>query len=105
MLKDYDGIGWYAVPLTVPKEWKGREVALVFGAVDESAWVYVNGKFCGSHLFKERDDWKKAFAIDITNAVNWSKTGQTLHVKVEDKGGQGGIWRPVMLVSRTPKKK
>ena len=105
MLKNYDGIGWYAVPLTVPKEWKGREVALVFGAVDESAWVYVNGQFCGSRIFKERDDWKTAFSIDITKAVNFSKPGQTLFVKVEDRGGQGGIWRPVMLVSKTPKKK
>ena len=104
MLKNYDGNAWYAFSLKVPQEWKGKEVALIFGAVDESAWVYVNGKLCGSHIYKEKDDWKKPFTIDITDAINWTSGGQKLFVRVEDNGGMGGIWRPVMLVCRDKKK-
>ena len=103
LLKNYDGVAWYAIPLKVPAEWKGKEVALVFGAVDESAWVYLNGKFCGSRIFKERDDWKMPFTIRIDQAIDWSSPGQKLYVRVEDKAGLGGIWRPVMLVCREKK--
>ena len=104
MLKNYNGSAWYAVPLSIPKEWKGKEIALVFGAVDESAWVYVNGKLCGSQVYKGGDDWKKPFTIVITDAMDWSKGNQSLFVRVEDNGGLGGLWRPVYMVCREKKK-
>ena len=96
-MKNYDGVGWYSLKLTVPARWKGREISLLFSAVDESAWVYLNGKFCGERVFKDRDDWKKPFAIRIDPAIDWNKAHQSLIVKVRDTGGQGGIWRPVVL--------
>ena len=43
----YDGIGWYAAEIQVPEEWKDREVLLYFGAVNNSALVYVNGSRAG----------------------------------------------------------
>ena len=96
-MKNYDGVGWYSLRLAVPPQWKGREVYLLFAGVDESAWVYLNGKFCGERLFKDRDDWKKPFEIRIDPAIDWSKKYQSLIVKVKDIGGQGGIWRPVSI--------
>ena len=97
ILKTYDGIGWYAVGLKIPEKWKGRKIYLHFGAVDESAWIYLNGKLCGTHLFKQPDDWKTPFAIRIDPAVDWKLKEQVLTVKVEDRGGMGGIWQPVLL--------
>jgi hypothetical protein len=97
-LAKYDGIGYYGIGIKIPKEWKGKKVSLIFGAVDESAWVYVNGKLCGSHVYKLPDDWQTPFTIPIEQAIDWNAPEQTLVVKVEDNGGQGGIWRPVMLV-------
>ena len=100
LLAKYDGVGYYALALRIPKDWKGKKISLLFGAVDESAWVYVNGKLCGTHIYKNPDDWQTPFAISVDQAVDWSKKEQTLVVRVEDNGGQGGIWRPVMLVCR-----
>ena len=102
-LKTYDGAAWYALPLSVPAAWKGKEIALVFGAVDESAWVYLNGKLCGTQIYKGGDDWKKPFTIRIDQAINWNGGSQRLFVRVEDNGGLGGLWRPVMLVCRDKK--
>jgi hypothetical protein len=96
-MKNYDGIGWYGLRLKLPKEWKGRKIYLIFGAVDESAWIYLNGKYCGERVYKGGDDWKKSFNIRIDMNVNWNTPYQSLIVKVRDKGGQGGIWRPVTL--------
>ena len=99
MMKNYDGAGWYSLRLDVPAKWKGKKIWLLFGAVDESAWIYLNGKFCGERIFKESDDWKKPFQIRIDENIDWSQKSQSLVVKVYDKGGQGGIWRPVVLAA------
>ena len=91
------GIGWYALRLSIPKKWQGKKVFLHFGAVDESAWIYLNGKFCGERVSKDPDDWKKSFSIRIDRNINWQQKYQSLVVKVRDIGGQGGIWQPVTL--------
>ena len=38
-------------------------------------------------------------AIPISEAIDWTKEKQTVIVRVEDKAGQGGIWRPVWLTA------
>ena len=97
MMVKYDGIGWYALRLAVPKKWQGKQVYLRFGAVDESAWVYLNGKFCGERVYKNENDWKKSFSIRIDQNIDWTGKYQSLVVKVQDTAGQGGIWQPVMM--------
>ena len=97
MLKSYNGIAYYGQNLSIPREWKGKEIYLIFGAVDESAWVYMNGKFAGKHLFVTDEDWKTPFAISVTDKIDWNSEKQTVIVRVEDKEGLGGIWRPVLL--------
>ena len=97
IMAKYDGIGWYALRLAIPKKWQGKEIYLQFGAVDESAWVYLNGNFCGERIYKDPDDWKKSFSIRIDQNIDWTKKYQSLIVKVRDVAGQGGIWQPVML--------
>jgi hypothetical protein len=99
-LANYDGIGWYSCQLKVPKNWKNRKVFLYFGAVDESCWVYVNGKLAGKHLFEQPNDWNSPFAINIDTTIDWNKSNQLVTVRVEDKSGAGGIWKPVWLVSQ-----
>ena len=95
-LKKYDGIGWYAIRLTKRPKLKGKKVNLWFGAVDESCWIYMNGKLVGKHLFIKPDDWKTPFAIPI-DADALAENDQILIVRVEDKAGAGGIWKPVSL--------
>jgi hypothetical protein len=98
-MKEYNGIGWYSLPLQVPPRWKGKKIYLLFAGVDESGWIYLNGKLCGERIFKEENDWKRSFEIRIDQNIDWSKKSQDLVVKVRDIGGQGGIWRPVVLVT------
>ena len=86
-------------------DWKGRKVFLYFGAVDESCWIYVNGKKAGEHLVVKPDDWRSPFSIEITDCIDWDSPSQVVVVRVEDKSGGGGIWKDVMLVSKLPEKK
>lgn len=98
-LKKYDGIGWYAQNIKIPEKYKGRKLYLMFGAVDESCWVYINGKEVGKRLFQKPDDWKTPFKIRIDQAIDWKNKSTTVIVRVEDKAGAGGIWQPVWIVT------
>jgi hypothetical protein len=98
---NYDGIAWYATTVEIPADWQNRDVFLYFGAVDESCWVFVNGQTAGEHVFRERNDWTTPFTIPISSVVDWSRPRQAIIVKVEDRAGAGGIWKPVWVVSKT----
>jgi hypothetical protein len=96
----YDGDAWYRVRFTVPAAMEGRRLVLHFGAVDEEAWVYLNGELQGEHTTASTGQtvhqiWDKPFAIPLQNA----RAGQenTLVVKVRDSLGAGGIFLPVKL--------
>lgn len=95
----------------VPKNWKGKQVLLHFGAVDWKADVWVNDVKVGSHT-----GGFAPFSFDITAALN-SKGSNSLTVRVwdpTDKGNQprgkqvrkpksiwytpvSGIWQTVWL--------
>lgn len=48
-MRDYCGDFWYELDFSVPEEWRGRTVALRFGAATHVATVYVNGHEITSH--------------------------------------------------------
>ena len=78
---------------------------LLFGAVDEACTVWVNGQKVLQRPYPfqgHTDSWREAFEIDVTRIVR-SDRPNTLAVRVEDRVGAGGIWRPVWLaVSDAP---
>jgi len=103
---------WYERAFTLPDGFNRGRVLLHFGAVDQSAWVYVNGHEVCRHV-----GGYTPFSADITNALQ--DDNNTLTVKVQDlsdtshhsrgkqktkRGGiwytaQSGIWQTVWLES------
>ncbi|MEG1757581.1 MAG: glycoside hydrolase family 2 TIM barrel-domain containing protein [Oscillospiraceae bacterium] len=87
---------WYERSFCLEKKKQSDRVLLNFGAVDQAATVYVNGKEAGSHT-----GGYTAFTLDITSLA---KAENTLTVKVTDssdtsyhsrgkqKTERGGIW-------------
>jgi len=59
----------YGRTFEVPEEWKGRRLILHFGAVDQVAKVYVDGKLAGSH-----EGGYLPFSFDITDLLNAEKS-------------------------------
>jgi hypothetical protein len=95
--EDYDGIAWYRRQFTAPSVQSGKRVFLAFGAVDDAAKVWLNGKYVGTrdvHL-----GWNIPFAFEVTKQL---KPGQVnvLAVEVTDRGGNGGIWKSVKLMEK-----
>jgi hypothetical protein len=97
-----DGLGWFRKTVAVPKELTQKHLYMCFGAVDESAWVYIDGQLrhtstpdtTGLEITKL---WATPFRFD---AAEWLKPGQRhqVTVRVHDAGGMGGIYMPVLLV-------
>jgi len=96
--KDFDGIAWYRTHARLDPALPGQRLWLVFGAIDESCWLYVNGKIVGEQIYnsKEEDDaWQKPRRFDITDYVQ--SGDNVLAVKVRDLFGMGGIYRGAAL--------
>ena len=72
-----------------------KAVELYFRGVDESAWVWLNGKYVGQHDLGP-SGWDKPFHLDVTGEILWGKEN-VLAVRVEDTQYGGGIWRPVSV--------
>ena len=100
----------YERGFAVPDSWKGNRILLHFGAVDQTARVYVNKQECGSH-----EGGYLPFTCEITSLVEYGKIN-TLRVEAaddldhkypwgkqrRDNGGMwytpvSGIWQPVWL--------
>jgi hypothetical protein len=71
---------------------------LRFGAVDESAWLYVDGKLIAWYdtAFPEKT-WDKPFLLEVTGSLK-SNSEHLLAIRVGNTRGAGGIYRPISLM-------
>lgn len=93
---DYVGAAWYRRTIDVP-DLDADEVALLeFGAVDESAWVWVNGAFVGEHDIGPLG-WDRPFEFDVTEHLRPGQENQ-ITVRALNTAHAGGIWEPIDLV-------
>ena len=93
--KDKTGIGWYRGRFVLPVKPKMNAVEINFEAVDESAWVWINGQYAGQHDTGQGGR-EVPFRIDITPFLKWDAENQVA-VRVLNTAKTGGIWKPVKL--------
>ena len=92
---DYDGRAWYRAGFAIPSAAQGQQLLLYFGAVDESAEVWINGRKAGQHRIGQ-SGWDKRFAVDITRFALPGEDNR-IAVRVRDEIHMGGIWKSVKL--------
>jgi hypothetical protein len=94
---DYDGIAWYRGTVTLPAKPTAAYagVDLVFGGVDESAWVWINGEYVGQHD-EGPAGYNKTIRMEVTELLKWGEPNQ-IAVRVLDRANGGGIWKPISL--------
>jgi hypothetical protein len=98
----HHGYGWYRQRVTVTDAMLAPEsLRLLFGAVDEQAWVYINGRLAFEHTVAStglpvETLWTTPFRFDPRPFL---KPGEnTLAVRVHDTLGMAGVWKPVTLI-------
>lgn len=89
---------WYRLTWDVPDVQvpEGSKLYLYFGAVDETATVWINGVAAGGHREHPNLGWEKRFPIDVTGKLEPGAVN-TIAVRVGNGLFAGGIWKSVKL--------
>ncbi len=95
-LRYYKGAAWYRTTVTLPDKHDGK-VMLWFGAVDEDATIWINGKEAGKKPDKNPNN---PFELDVTSAIQPGKPNlvavRVMNERVNELG-TGGIMKTVMF--------
>ena len=102
-----DERGLYRLRFTIPPEWKGRRIRLVFDGVMTDAAVKINGRSAGplhqGGFYRFRYDVTSLVKLDAENLleVDVAKVSADPDTERAERGGDywvfGGIYRPVWL--------
>ncbi len=95
---DYDGYGWYRRTIALDEKPAGK-VRIAFAGCDESADVYLNGERVGGHDVGE-SGWDQPFSVDLTGKLRAG--ANELAVRVLNRTGPGGIWKPAAIFTEHP---
>lgn len=97
---DYHGYGWYVTTFVGPESWEGHKVTLHFEAVDEQAWVYLNGEPIGAHTVESTglpvgELWNRPFTLEVPAELILPGEENLLVVRIHSSAGASGIWGEV----------
>ena len=92
-VEDYDGVAWYRIKFRMPEKMDHTAVEIIFGGVDESAWVWLNGKYLGCHDEGQAGVGTR-FAVECTKEIAWGQEN-VLAVRIGDVANAGGITNPI----------
>ncbi len=101
-----DPVGSYRRDFTVPAEWAGRQVYLLFNGVNSAFYVWINGQKVGYgqdsrmtsefNVTKYLSPGKNVIAVEVYRWCDGS------YIEDQDFWRMSGIFRDVTLVSRAP---
>ncbi|MCI0696809.1 hypothetical protein L0337_32995 [candidate division KSB1 bacterium] len=97
----YDGVAWYRCQFRLDNSWQGERLWLGFGGVDDRYQVWVNGKLARDLSTDIIDADRRLTFTEITKLAQFERTN-SLAVRVEDFGGEGGIVAPPVAISNFP---
>jgi beta-galactosidase/beta-glucuronidase len=107
-----DEKGQYKTEFTLPKEWTGRQIQLVFEAAFTEIHVQINGRKAGNGTYQ---GGFTRHTIDVSDRVFFGTKKNRLEVEVlkestnpqvnlaerrADYWNFGGIWRPVFIIAK-----
>ena len=107
-----DETGKYKTEFTLPKEWAGRQIQLVFEAAFTEIHVQINGRKAGNGTYQ---GGFTRHTIDVSDRVFFGSKKNRLEVEVlkestnpqvnlaerrADYWNFGGIWRPVFIIAK-----
>ncbi len=96
---ELDGNAWYRKTVEIPSDWKGKDVWIKFGAVNDAYDLYVNGKLVSSYGASKYSLADKPTFSEVNELLNYGETNQ-ITIKVVDWGNSGGLWRlPVIITT------
>ena len=93
-LKDHDGIAWYRAAVEIPKAWEGENLELALGQIDDAEETFFNGEQVGATA-----GWNRNRSYEVPEIIVKFGAWNTISLRVNDTGGNGGIWQGRQLIS------
>jgi len=86
---EFDGAVWFRKEVILPSSWRGKNLLLSLGPIDDMDETYVNGALVGSRLTEGMWETPRTYSLpsgDVQDSI------VQIAVRVLDYGGNGGIW-------------
>jgi len=96
-LTDRVGAFWYRTSFTPPASWRGRDLAIAIGAVDDFDTTYLNGQQVGTTQVDTPHHWETPRRYLIPAGLVRIGQANTLAIRVHNAAFAGGIARPVRV--------
>lgn len=97
-----DGYAWYRKSVKIPASWKGKDVWVKFGAVNDAYELFVNGKQVSSFGAANITFAAKPSFTNISDNIKYGESN-LIAVRVNDWGNSGGIWRLPAIITTDKK--
>ncbi|WP_221409865.1 glycoside hydrolase family 2 protein [Reichenbachiella sp. MSK19-1] len=100
----YQGKAYYQNTIDLPADWQGKSIRLRFGAVYQTAQVWLNGMLLGEHV-----GGYTPFEFNMTDHIDWGQTN-TITVMADNSYQRGAWWawggisRSVVLHADAPRR-
>lgn len=85
----FDGVVWFRKQVEIPSAWRGKELMLELGTIDDMDATFVNGTMVGSML--NGNPWNINREYTVPAALT-ADSLLTIAVRAIDYGGGGGLW-------------
>lgn len=89
VIGDFDGVVWFRKTITLPAGFKGKELVLSLGPIDDMDCTWVNGKLVGATEESGLYQFERNYNIP---AGLMHEGTNTVAIRVLDTGGGGGIY-------------
>jgi len=89
--ENFDGIFWIRREMNIPQNWKGKDLSLTLGAVDDCDATYFNGKLVGEVTEKTPSCWQVFRTYKIPAELVKAGEVNVLAIRIFDHFGSGGL--------------
>ena len=96
-LKDRVGAFWYRTSFTAPASWRGRDLAVILGGVDDFDTTYVNGQQVGATQADTPHHWETPRRYMIPAGLVRVGQANTLAIRAYNAAFSGGIAGPLRV--------
>jgi len=99
---ELDSLGWYRKSVNIPADWKGKDIWIKFGAVNDAYELFINGESVSYFGEANISFASKPSFTEIREQLKYGESN-LITVKVIDWGNSGGIWRLPVLITTDEK--
>ncbi len=99
---ELDGYAWYRKTVNIPAEWKGKDVWVKFGAVNDAYELFIYGEQVSSFGAANITFAAKPSFTKVTGKIRYGEEN-LITLKVNDWGNSGGIWRLPAIITTDKK--